>query len=125
MKANKKRVLFVDDSKTQLIFVKGILEQAGYEVFTSENIWVSRLVLSIKPDVVLMDVEVNGFSGVDTVKAMKSGRAGKNVAIFLYSSKTQGELEELCNECHADGYICKADGEARLLGIVDAVTAEM
>lgn len=117
---DKQRILFVDDSKTQLILVSALLKEAGYEVYTSENIWVSSLVLSIKPHLILMDIEVNGFNGTDTVKSLKLGRAGKGVVILLYSSKTASELTHLCNACGADGYICKSDGGEHLVEIVNA-----
>ncbi len=119
---NTKTVLVVDDSKVQLIYAKGLLERAGYSVITSEHIWILGIVLKQKPDMILMDVEVDGFVGTDSVKSLKNTRA-RDLPIYLYSGKTESELRLLARECGANGFIRKETSgiKCRLIETVNGV----
>jgi len=102
-----KKVLIIDDSATALQFVKDTLSAHGYEVETSEDIWVAGIINQFQPDLVLMDVIINGLkTGHVAVTELKKTAKGK---IVLYSSCAEDELQKLAQDCQADGYICKVE----------------
>jgi len=119
---NEKTVLVVDDSKVQLIYAKALLERAGYSVITSEHIWILSIVLKQKPDLILMDVEVDGFVGTDSVKSLKNTRA-RDLPIYLYSGKSESELRLLARDCGANGFIRKETSgiKCRLIETVNGI----
>ena len=104
-KADKPRVLIVDDSQTLLASVDFVLTQAGMEVVTTDNpITVGTLIRRHHPDVVLVDVEMPGIDGPTVVEII-----GKHegMRVLLYSSKEPDELRHLAQRSRADGYLVK------------------
>jgi len=110
----RQKILVVDDSKTYLVFATHALESAGFSVFQSEDIWISRLLESHRPHLILMDVNLGVMQGTNAVKALKRHKFCEGAKFFLHSSETAESLEELTADCGADGYITK-DGQAETL----------
>jgi DNA-binding response OmpR family regulator len=108
------KVLVVDDSKIYSQFVSSALLEAGFDVCVSDNIYISRMVLEQKPDLVLMDVEMGRTSGVTAVSAIKKTTFGSTLKIHLHSSDENNNLADLCKKCGADGFIRKS-GDKKLL----------
>ena len=68
---HKPKILVVEDSKTYLQFVTGVLTKAGYEVLSASNAWVTNIVNQERPDLILMDVQLGAVSGVAAVTALR------------------------------------------------------
>lgn len=112
------KILIVEDSKSYMALASNVLKQAGFEVYKSENIWISRLLNQHTPDLVLMDVSVGGCSGTSAVSAMRKCSFGRTVKVLLHSSEPGEVLSRITDECGADGYITK-DGSGE--NLVDKV----
>ncbi|HEY9034489.1 MAG TPA: response regulator [Pseudomonadales bacterium] len=113
-----RKILIVEDSKTYMALASSTLQQAGFDVYRSENIWISRLVSQHHPDLVLMDVSVGGCNGTSAVTAMRKCSFGRQVKIMLHSSEPQEVLSRMSNECGADGFIVKDGHCANLVNEV-------
>ena len=109
--ASGSKVLVVDDNRTYLRFVETALQQAGFDVLVSEDIWISQVVAREQPGLILMDVSIGTTVGTTAVIALKKRSFGQNTRIVLHSSEPPAKLAELARDCNADGYICK-DGNA-------------
>ena len=109
-----RKILIVEDSKTYMALASSALQQAGFDVFQSENIWISRLVSQNMPDLVLMDVSVGGCNGASAVSAMRKCSFGRQVKVLLHSSEPGDVLSQMTDRCGADGYIVK-DGSGKNL----------
>lgn len=107
------RILIVDDDITHLSSTKGILEAEGYEVYTHGQAFGStNAIAAVKPDLVLLDVNMPGLSGdrlVDVYRATARARATRFV---LYSSNDEDSLRETARRLEIDGYICKGSPAA-------------
>ncbi len=101
------KVLVVDDSQMILRFTKDALEKAGYEVRTSDNVFVARLVNEFKPDVILMDVTVHDQKGNLATKVLKKHTYAREAKVLLYSVQSDEELVLMAADCGADGFIHK------------------
>lgn len=108
------KILVVDDNRTYLRFAEAALQEAGFHVLVSEDIWISPLVSREKPALILMDVSIGTTVGTTAVAALKKRSFGQNIKILLHSSESPARLAELSRDCMADGYICK-DGNASTL----------
>ena len=67
------KILIVDDSRTSRKILKGILENAGYEVIgeaTNGQEGYDRYV-ELKPDVVTMDITMPVLDGIEALKKIK------------------------------------------------------
>ena len=71
-KSAKAKVLIVDDEKSILETLSGIIEDEGHEVITASSGEKALTLFSeSSPDIVLMDVWMPGMDGIETLKIMK------------------------------------------------------
>ncbi|HOF29862.1 MAG TPA: response regulator [Burkholderiaceae bacterium] len=84
------KVLIVDDSKTELMHLTGLLQKNGFSVKTAENAEDAfRRLAEEKPDLILMDVVMPGQNGFQLTRAISRDPLYKDVPIFMCTSKTQ------------------------------------
>lgn len=84
------KVLVVDDSKTELMFLTGLLHKQGYTVRTAENAQEAMARLGEeKPDLILMDVVMPGQNGFQLTRAIARDSQFADVPIIMCTSKNQ------------------------------------
>jgi len=122
----KRRVLIVDDSLTTLVHYAAILEDAGFEVETCDNVWIASVVAKFRPDVLVMDVNLGTIAKGDiAVKALANRPFMQGVKVLLHSSLKTLELEWIAEECGAHGFVGKnEDGEALLRAIAEVIALD-
>ncbi len=115
----KAKLFVIDDSVTGLSWAQAILENAGYEVFTYKSpLGVTRELNRLRPDLILLDVNMPSISGDKICKLLRTVAGALNPLIILYSSKASTELEQLAKECGADGYVSKSREAEPLLYVI-------
>ncbi len=66
-----RKVLVVDDSKTELIFLTDLLQKNGFSVKTAENAEdAMRRLEEEQPDLILMDIVMPGQNGFQLTRAI-------------------------------------------------------
>jgi CheY-like chemotaxis protein len=109
------KVLLIDDSEISLHFTSRVLDRAGYDVRTTDDVQQIGVVLGgWRPDVILTDVEMPGVSGVELCRMLKSSYETAHVPVVLFSAVPALELEGLARDCEADGFLSKVNGLERL-----------
>ncbi|MCZ2497300.1 response regulator [Xylophilus sp. Kf1] len=84
------KVLVVDDSKTELLFLTDLLQKNGMAVRTAENAEQAMTRLAEeKPDLILMDVVMPGQSGFQLTRTITRNPAYADVPVFMCTSKNQ------------------------------------
>ena len=85
-----KDILLVDDSKTELHHVSGLLFSQGYSVRTAQNgeEALRRLEEQI-PDLILMDVVMPGQNGFQLTRIITRDLRYSNVPVIMCTSKNQ------------------------------------
>jgi twitching motility two-component system response regulator PilH len=84
------RVLIVDDSKTELMYLTDLLEKRGFSVRTAENAEEAHKRLAEEvPDLILMDVVMPGQNGFQLTRAITRDPVTANVPIIMCTSKNQ------------------------------------
>ena len=85
-----KKVLVVDDSKTELMFMTDLLQKNGFSVKTAENAEEAfRRLADEKPDLILMDVVMPGQNGFQLTRAITRDPLYADVPIIMCTSKNQ------------------------------------
>ena len=85
-----KKVLLVDDSKTELHHLSDMLSKRGYVVRTAENgEEAMRRLAEDKPDLILMDVVMPGQNGFQLTRAITRDPAFADVPVIMCTSKNQ------------------------------------
>ena len=85
-----KDILVVDDSRTELVFLRSLLTRNGYHVRTAENAEQALLELGEQlPDLILMDVVMPGQNGFQLTRAITRDPQFANVPVIMCTSKNQ------------------------------------
>jgi DNA-binding NarL/FixJ family response regulator len=108
--------LVVDDHRLFRATARMLLESEGFDVVGEAEDGASALseVARLRPDVVLLDVQLPDATGFDVAKLVTSKRDGSRVV--LVSSRSASEYGELVAECGAVGFIAKDELSGQSLG---------
>jgi twitching motility two-component system response regulator PilH len=84
------RILIVDDSPSQLLGIKRIVEKLGHEPLTAEDgaagVEVAR---REKPDLILMDVVMPNLNGFQATRTISKDPETAHIPIVLVTTKDQ------------------------------------
>jgi DNA-binding response OmpR family regulator len=98
------KILLADDSTTAQNMGKKILMEAGYEVVTASNGAAAvKKIAEQKPDIIVLDVYMPGYTGLEVCERVKSAIETTKTPVLL----TVGKMEVFKAE---DGARVKADG---------------
>lgn len=104
------RVLIVDDQEPFRMAARMVVEVTdGFEVVGEAETGEDSVAMAadLKPDLVLMDVNLPGINGLDATRQILSG-AGDAVVVLLLSTYEEEEYAPRAAECGAAAYIPKA-----------------
>ena len=116
-----KKILVVDDSKTELYHLSDVLGKNGYTVRTAENgDEAMRRLAEDKPDLILMDVVMPGANGFQLTRAITRDPRFANVPVIMCTSKNQETDKVWGMRQGARDYIVKPVQTEELLGKIRA-----
>ena len=100
------RILVVDDDKDLLEVTHALLTKKGYEVIIESN-WEDALrkIETFQPQLILLDVFLNGVDGLDICKQLKSMPHTKHIPVLIFSAYPS--VAESIYEFGADDFISK------------------
>lgn len=105
-----KRILVIDDDEAHLSSTRGILAAEGYEVFThTQGFGATNRVKDLRPDLVLLDVNMPGLSGENLLAILQQNAATRDIAVAFYSSNDEDVLREAVRRYGAASYISKGN----------------
>ena len=119
------RVLIVDDSPTETLALKTMLEEAGFEVLEADNgadgVALARDEL---PDVVLMDIVMPGLNGFQATRQLTKDSATAHIPVIIVTTKDQ-ETDKVWGERQgASGYLVKPVAKDALVNTINDVIAK-
>ncbi len=116
------KVLVVDDSKTELMYLTDLLTKKGMQVRTAENADEAfRRLSEDKPDLILMDVVMPGQNGFQLTRAISRDPKFSDVPIIMCTSKNQETDRVWGMRQGARGYVTKPVDPAQLQATIDAL----
>jgi CheY-like chemotaxis protein len=106
--AESLRILIVDDSRHFLDAARDVLEQDGITVVgvASTSAEALQLAGELRPDGILVDIDLGDESGLDLTRELASSRAAPVVLISAYP---ESDLSDLIAGSPAVGFLSKAD----------------
>ncbi len=116
------KILIVDDhglvrtGLRNILAGEGTLKVVGEAASGEEGI---RLAKELKPDIILMDVELPGLSGLEATERILKTDAG--IRVVVLTAHSQPPLPTRLLEVGARGYLTKSCGARELISAVKAV----
>jgi DNA-binding response OmpR family regulator len=106
----KPRILIVDDSEMTARIIEADLVSKGFEVHVADTAdKATKIILKkqTRPDLVLLDVRMPNVNGEQFCRFIKSNSLFKGIKVLLCSWENVEELQRICREAGADGYVPK------------------
>jgi DNA-binding response OmpR family regulator len=101
------RILAVDDDKDILEVLQFILEDSGYEVKTlSDGNQLFQKISEQHPDLILMDIMLNGLDGRDLCKNVKLNLSTHTIPVIMISA-SHNLSDVLHEECAPNDFLAK------------------
>ncbi|MGA8270883.1 MAG: response regulator [Candidatus Sulfotelmatobacter sp.] len=111
-----RKILLADDSVTAQNMGRKILADAGYEVVTVNNGSAAlKKIAELKPDLVILDVYMPGYSGLEVCQRLKESHESSRIPVLLTVGKLEPFKPEEAQRVRAEGYIVKPFEASELL----------
>ena len=118
------RILIVDDSPSQLMGIRRIVEKLGHEALTAEDgqagVDAAKREL---PDLILMDVVMPNLNGFQATRTISREPTTKHIPIVLVTTKDQDTDRVWGMRQGAKAYITKPFNEAQLIEVINSLLA--
>ncbi len=117
-----KKILVVDDSRTQLMYMADILDRGGFQVQTARNAADAlRLIEWDRPDLMLLDVVMPGVNGFQLTRKLTKSPEYANIPVILCTSKNLETDRVWGLRQGAIAYFVKPVDEKQLLATINLI----
>ena len=114
-----KKILIVEDDDLNMKLMNDLLRAKGYEtVQTNNGREALPLVREHLPDLVIMDIQLPGISGLDATRAIKAEADLKHIPVVAVTAFALRGDEEKMRQGGCDDYIAKPISVSAFLGKV-------
>ena len=116
------RILIVDDSPSQLLGMKRIVEKLGHEAVTAEDgaAGVEAAKANL-PDLILMDVVMPNLNGFQATRAISKEATTAQIPVVLVTTKDQETDKVWGMRQGAKAYITKPFTENQLVEVINSL----
>ena len=120
------KILLADDSLTAQNMGKKILSEAGHEVVTVSNgAAAAKKIAELKPELVLLDVFMPGYSGLELCEKLRNAAATAKLPVLLTVGKLEPHSPQDVARVKADGLIIKPFEASDLTAAVDRLAQKL
>ncbi len=103
-----KKVMIVEDNELNMKLFNDLLQAQGYStVQNMDGRDISKLVRQNRPDLIIMDVQLPGVSGIELMRMLKADPEIKHIPILAVTAFAMKGDEEKIMESGCDGYLSK------------------
>jgi len=101
-------ILLVDDNEANVMTVSNYFEAKGYQLLVGSNGQEAiQLTLSKNPDLILMDIQMPGIDGIETIQEIRRYPNVVDVPIIALTACAMEGDRDRCLEAGANEYIAK------------------
>ena len=101
-------ILIIEDNERNLKLVRDLLQVKGYstlEAVTGEE--GVRLATEHKPDLVLMDIQLPGISGIDALHILRANPDTASIPVIAVTASVMQQDRKMITEAGFDAYVGK------------------
>lgn len=116
------KILIVDDDKTNILVLKGILEKYHFETLSAKNGAVAvELFQDCRPDIVIMDLMMPVMDGYEATRKIKELAAQDFIPVIFLTAVTDEKALAKCVECGGDDFLTKPYNHIILKAKIDSM----
>lgn len=107
-------ILVVDDDEVDREMISRIIRDCRPDiklVQAFDGAEALRMISIERPDLVIMDIEMPGLNGRETLQRLKSDPALSFIPIIMMSTSTRDEDVQYCYRHHANAFLAKTVGK--------------
>ena len=102
------RILVVEDNPLNLKLIRDVLQVSGYDVIEAQSGEEGlRVAQENPPDLVLMDLQLPGINGTETLRRLRQGTLRPDVPVVAVTALAMAEDKEAAARAGFDGYLEK------------------
>ncbi|MFQ5802405.1 MAG: PleD family two-component system response regulator [Candidatus Methylomirabilales bacterium] len=118
----KRVVLLVDDQPFFLRYLSDIFTGQQCQVFTAPNGQEGlEQARRLRPDIIILDLEMPILDGVETCKALKADEATRHIPVIILTATQNLKLNDMAFKAGAQATVLKSMSPERLLNMVEVV----
>jgi two-component system cell cycle response regulator DivK len=104
----KQKILIVEDNDLNLKLFRDLLEAHGYETFeTKDGQEALTIARNVRPDLILMDIQLPEISGLDITKRLKADDEVKHIPVIAVTAFAMKDDEEMILNAGCEAYMSK------------------
>lgn len=120
----QRRILVVEDNPLNLKLIRDVLQVSGYDVVEAQSGEDGlRVAEEDPPDLVLMDLQLPGIDGTETLRRLRQGTLRPDVPVVAVTALAMAEDKDGAARAGFDGYIEKPISVRLLPGQIEAFLA--
>lgn len=102
-------ILFLEDEIAIAEMYKNILSRRGYNVIVKHNgeECIEYLNNQKNPDIIILDLNLPGITGVDVLKSIRFKKKTKNIPVIIHSVRGIKQTDEILQTLNVQAYIEK------------------
>jgi len=121
-----RKILLADDSVTAKNMGRKILADDGYDVVTvNSGSAALKRITEIKPDLIVLDVYMPGYSGLEVCQRLKDAAGTAHIPVLLTVGKLEPFKPEEARRVKADAHIVKPFEASELLSAITRLEDRM
>ena len=125
LKQKKLLILMVDDNMGFIERMKGLVEEVknvGYINIASDYNEAFKAVNEEKPDIILLDINLPGKSGIEILKKVRG--EGNTCKVIMLTNHADDYYRQQCKELGADYFLDKSNDFAKVPDIISRLQKE-
>ncbi len=102
------KILIVEDNELNMKLFHDLLTIKNHTIITSKDgIDITSLASKEMPDLILMDIQLNGISGIDLIKELKKNPDLKHIPIIAITAFAMQNDQNIISKSGCDMYLSK------------------
>ena len=113
------RILIVEDNALNMKMMTDLFEGNGFRALSAVNgPQALMLARAERPDLIVMDIELPGLSGLEVTRRLKADSGLSAVPVIAVSARVRAEDAAVARQAGCDGYLAKPVSISRMLATV-------
>ncbi len=119
-----KTVLIVEDNELNMKLFQDLLEAHGFETLqTKDGKQALQMAQEHRPDLIIMDIQLPGMSGLEVTRWIKNNENIKHIPIIAVTAFAMKGDEEKMREGGCEAYLAKPISVAQFIDTVKKLAA--